>query len=186
MNSKSLNAPERHHYVPQVYLRRSATPGDRNKVGIAERHGEVVATDVKSIGSIGYEEAGARQRCPIAAGPPERNRPGVSPDTDQGERAQSVPRTAAFGRSLTFRPMASIGRNVPPPGDRLRQQTLSRRSAAKFRSPAADIALPALGPVIMSALLDCPERLLLGARIGIADVPDGEPACQLRALVPDI
>lgn len=91
--------------MPQVYLRRFATAGDRNKVGIAERHGEVVATDVKSIGSIGYEEAGARWRCPIAAGPPERNRPGVSPDTDQGERAQLVPRTAAFDH---LRPLTAV------------------------------------------------------------------------------
>ncbi len=56
MNSRSSNAPKRHHYVPQFYLRRFAAAGDRNKVGIAERHGEIVATDVKSIGSIGYEE----------------------------------------------------------------------------------------------------------------------------------
>lgn len=56
VNSRSSNAPKRHHYVPQFYLRRFAAAGDRNKVGIAERHGEIVATDVKSIGSIGYEE----------------------------------------------------------------------------------------------------------------------------------
>lgn len=31
--------------------------------------------------------------------------------------------------------------------------------------------------------VDDPERLLSGAQTSIADVPDGEPACQLRALI---
>lgn len=36
---------------------------------------------------------------------------------------------------------------------------------------------------VMSALLDTPERLLSTARIGIADVADGQLMCRLRALV---
>lgn len=43
--------------------------------------------------------------------------------------------------------------------------------------------------MLPSAKLDDPERLLSGALVGIADVPDGEPACQLRActaVVPDL
>lgn len=35
----------------------------------------------------------------------------------------------------------------------------------------------------MSTMLDIPEWLLSGAQIGIADAPDSEPACQLRALM---
>lgn len=37
----------------------------------------------------------------------------------------------------------------------------------------------------MAAMLDDPEQLLLGVPIGLADIPDGEPPCQLRALVAD-
>lgn len=38
----------------------------------------------------------------------------------------------------------------------------------------------------MAAMLDDPERLLSGVPIGIADVPTGEPACQLCALNRDV
>ena len=48
--------------------------------------------------------------------------------------------------------------------------------------PVADMAGPAVRCPNMSALLDEPERLLSGARIGIADVPGRELACQLCAL----
>lgn len=43
-----------------------------------------------------------------------------------------------------------------------------------------------LVPIGMTTLFDEPERLLSGVRNGIADVPGGEPARQLRAPIPDI
>jgi hypothetical protein len=50
------NAPKRHHYVPQFYLRQFATTGDANKVAVLERHRDVLVADRKSVDSIGYEE----------------------------------------------------------------------------------------------------------------------------------
>ncbi len=50
------NEPKRHHYVPQFYLRRFASPDDKNKVMVLERHRDVVVVDRKSIEGIGYEE----------------------------------------------------------------------------------------------------------------------------------
>ena len=51
-----VNRSKRHHYVPQFYLRRFGRADDTHKVMILERHGDVLAADRKSIGSIGYEE----------------------------------------------------------------------------------------------------------------------------------
>lgn len=52
----SANAPKRHHYVPQFYLRRFALVDDPHKVRVLEQHGELVVSDRKSIDRIGYEE----------------------------------------------------------------------------------------------------------------------------------
>ena len=51
-----VNRPQRHHYVPQFYLRRFCCADDAQKVMTLERHGDVLAADRKSIGSIGYEK----------------------------------------------------------------------------------------------------------------------------------
>ena len=37
--------------------------------------------------------------------------------------------------------------------------------------------------IMAAEVLDSPERFLSSGPIGTADVPDGEPACQLRALI---
>jgi hypothetical protein len=50
------NAPKRHHYVPQFYMRRFVRADDANKVTVLERHRDVLVADRKSVGSIGYEE----------------------------------------------------------------------------------------------------------------------------------
>lgn len=50
------NAPKRHHYVPQFYLRQFAIPGAASKVSVLERHRDVLVADRKSVGSIGYEQ----------------------------------------------------------------------------------------------------------------------------------
>jgi hypothetical protein len=50
------NAPWRHHYVPQFYLRRFACADDINRVVVLEQHGDRLVSDRKSIGGIGYEE----------------------------------------------------------------------------------------------------------------------------------
>ena len=56
MTKSAQNEPKQHHYVPQFYLRRFASAGDRNKVRTVERRRDVLVADRKSIGSIGYEE----------------------------------------------------------------------------------------------------------------------------------
>lgn len=50
------NEPQRHHYVPQFYMRRFACAEDVNKVMVLECHRDLVVADRKSIGGIGYEE----------------------------------------------------------------------------------------------------------------------------------
>lgn len=50
------NAPKRHHYVPQFYMRRFVRADDANKVAVMERHRDVLVADRKSVDSIGYEE----------------------------------------------------------------------------------------------------------------------------------
>jgi hypothetical protein len=50
------NAPKRHHYVPQFYMRRFGRADDANKVTVLERYRDVLVVDRKSVGSIGYEE----------------------------------------------------------------------------------------------------------------------------------
>ena len=52
----SGNAPGRHHYVPQFYLRRFACADDVNKVMVLERHRDFLVADRKSIDRIGYQE----------------------------------------------------------------------------------------------------------------------------------
>jgi hypothetical protein len=53
----TANAPKRHHYVPQFYLRQFACADDRNKVNVMEEHGDRLVADRKSIRRIGYENA---------------------------------------------------------------------------------------------------------------------------------
>jgi hypothetical protein len=53
MNS---NAPKRHDYVPQFYLRCFACSDDVNKVMVIEPYRDVLVVDRKSIDYIGYEE----------------------------------------------------------------------------------------------------------------------------------
>jgi hypothetical protein len=53
----SDNAPKRHHYVPQFYLRRFACTDDPNKVLVLEQHRDSLVADRKSIDRIGYEDA---------------------------------------------------------------------------------------------------------------------------------
>jgi Protein of unknown function (DUF4238) len=50
------NAPKRHHYVPQFYLRRFACSDDVNKVMVIEQYRDALVADRKSIDRIGYEE----------------------------------------------------------------------------------------------------------------------------------
>lgn len=50
------NAPKRHHYVPQFYLRRFACPDDGHKVMTVERHHDFLVGKRKSINHIGYED----------------------------------------------------------------------------------------------------------------------------------
>lgn len=50
------NAPKRHHYVPQFYLRRFVCADDENKVMVVERHRDILVAARKSIDRIGYEE----------------------------------------------------------------------------------------------------------------------------------
>jgi hypothetical protein len=52
----AANEAKRHHYVPQLYLRRFACADDPNKVMVLERHRDIVVADRKSINRIGYEE----------------------------------------------------------------------------------------------------------------------------------
>jgi hypothetical protein len=49
------NEPNKHHYVPQFYLRQFAS-SDPNKVMVLARHGNIVERTRKSIEGIGYEE----------------------------------------------------------------------------------------------------------------------------------
>jgi hypothetical protein len=50
------NEPNRHHYVPQFYMRRLACATDPNKVFVVERHRNVLVADRKSIDWIGFED----------------------------------------------------------------------------------------------------------------------------------
>lgn len=52
----SGNAPKRHHYVPQFYLRRFACGDDVHKVMTVERHRDVLIGKRKSITHIGFED----------------------------------------------------------------------------------------------------------------------------------
>jgi hypothetical protein len=52
----AANEAKNHHYVPQFYMRRFACADDKNKVVVLERHRDVVISDRKSIGGIGYQE----------------------------------------------------------------------------------------------------------------------------------
>ncbi len=49
------NAPRRHHYVPQFYMRQFACSDDPNKVMVLERHHNTLVADRKSIDRIGYD-----------------------------------------------------------------------------------------------------------------------------------
>ncbi|MGO9719887.1 MAG: DUF4238 domain-containing protein [Methylocella sp.] len=42
------NAPKRHHYVPQFYLRRFVCVDDENKVMVVERHRDILVAARKS------------------------------------------------------------------------------------------------------------------------------------------
>ncbi|AJR23033.1 hypothetical protein TZ53_03870 [Sphingobium sp. YBL2] len=52
----AANAPIKHHYVPQFYMRQFACADDAHKVMTLERHSDVVVADRKSIEGIGWEE----------------------------------------------------------------------------------------------------------------------------------
>ena len=67
----------------------------------------------------------------------------------------------------THSPADRIGQG----GSRSCQPRLLNRPMLGVRSKSSE----------MSALLDSPDRLLSGARLGIAVIPDDEPTCQLRA-----
>lgn len=123
------NAPIKHHYVPQFYMRQFACADNARKVMTLECHCDVVVADRKSIEGIGWEE---RLHDYDDAGAPasiegDINRDIETPFFQQPHLAQDQRRPMRHPRRV--RPPAALRLRPPPAASELGDAALHRKPA---------------------------------------------------------